>query len=172
MTATLAAAALAPVAGRMRRDAEAQANRVRSAARAEAAAILAQARAEEAATIADATAAAATRARPLTTSTMRQAHDSARSAVLAAQREACDELRARIRAAVAALPDQPGYEQFGQRLARLALHAAGPGAQLSPAPAGGFLARSPGVLVDCSLSRLADLAVAELGAAVSELWAP
>ena len=43
----------------------------------------------------------------------------------------------------------------------------------SSAPArGGVVAKSPGVLVDCSLDRLADLAVAELGASIRQLWSP
>jgi vacuolar-type H+-ATPase subunit E/Vma4 len=172
MTAALAAGALAPVAERLRRDAEARADRIRAAARAEAAALLAQARREEAATIAAAHAAATARARPLTAATTRKAHDAARAAVLGAQREACDMFRARLRAAVAALPGQPGYDLLGQRIAHLAARAAGPDAQLSPQPGGGFVARSPGVIVDCSLSRLADRAVAELGPAIRGLWTP
>jgi vacuolar-type H+-ATPase subunit E/Vma4 len=172
MTAGLAAGALAPVAERLRRDAEAQADRIRAAARAEAASLLAHARQQEAATIAAAHAAATARARPLTAATVRNAHDAARSAVLSAQREACDAFRAQLRAAVAALPDQPGYAELGRRIARLAVQAAGPDAELSPQPGGGFVARAPGVLVDCSLSRLADLAVAELGPAFRGLWTP
>ncbi len=172
MTAAIAADALALVAERLQRDAETQADRIRAAARAEADAILARAREQEASTIAAASAAAAATAGPLTTSTLRQAHGTARSAVLAAQREACDELRARIRAAVAGLPHQPDWDQVGQRIARIAAQAAGPDAQLSPDPGGGFVARTPGVVVDCSLGRLADVAMAELGAAVRELWAP
>lgn len=172
MTGGVAADALALVAERLRRDAEARANQIRAAARAEAGAILARAREQEAATIAAASAVAAETAGPLTNSTLHQAHETARSALLAAQREACDELRARVQAAIAALPGQPDWDQLGQRIAGIAAQAAGPDARLSPDPAGGFVARTPGVVVDCSLSRLADLAVAELGARVRELWAP
>ncbi len=172
MTAGVAADALALVAERLRRDAEAEADQIRAAARAEAEAIRARAHQEGAMAVDAAPAAAAGAVAPQTTARLRQAHDAARSAVLAAQREACDELRAHIHAAVTALPDQPGYDQLGERLARLAAQAAGPGAQLSPEPGGGFVARAPGVVVDCSLARLADLAMAELGAAVRELWVP
>jgi vacuolar-type H+-ATPase subunit E/Vma4 len=170
MTAGLAASALSPVAERLRRDAEAQADRIRAAARTEAAAILAQARRQEAAIIAAANVAATTRAAPLTAAMVGNAHDTARSAVLSAQREAYDTLHTRLRAAVAALPGQPGYDRLGRRIARLAAQAAGPDARLSPEPGGGFVARSPGVIVDCSLGRLADLAVSELGPAITELW--
>ena len=50
------------------------------------------------------------------------------------------------------------------RLTRLAGLAAGPGAVVTAVPGGGFVAESPGVVVDCSLTRLANLAVAALGA--------
>jgi vacuolar-type H+-ATPase subunit E/Vma4 len=172
MTVGVASDALALVAERLQRDAEAQADRIRAAARAEAAAILARAREQEAATIAAASAVAAETAGPLTNSTLRQAHETARSMLLAAQREACDELRAHVQAAFAGLPSQADWEQLGQRIARIATRAAGPDARLSPDPGGGFVARTSGVVVDCSLSRLADLAVAELGARVRELWVP
>jgi vacuolar-type H+-ATPase subunit E/Vma4 len=172
MTAAAGAGALALVAGRLRRDAEAHAERIRAAARAEAATTLALAREQAATTIAGASAAAAAAAGPLTHSTLRQAHATARAAVLAAQREARDELRAHVRAAVAGLPGQPDWDQLGERIARLAAQAAGPDARLSRDPGGGFVATAPGVVVDCSLRRLADLAVDELGAAAGELWAP
>ncbi len=172
MMAERAAAALAPVADRLRRDAKDQADRIRAMARAEAAAILARAREQEAAIFAAARAAAAERSQPQTTLTLRRAHETARGAVLAAQCAAHDELAARIRAAVAALPNQPGYEQFDQRIARLAAQAAGPAAELRPEPGGGFVARAPGVVVDCSFDRLADLAMTILGPAVRELWTP
>jgi len=172
MTASPAAGPLELVAERLRREAEAEADRIRAAAHAEAEAILARARRDGAAALAAAAATAAAAAAPQTTAKLRQAREAARSAVLAAQRDACDELTTRIRAAVAALRDQPGYDQLGQRIARLAALAAGPDAQLSQEAGGGFVARSPGVIVDCSLGRLADVAVAELGAAVRDLWAP
>jgi vacuolar-type H+-ATPase subunit E/Vma4 len=172
MTAAVGAGALALVAERLQRDAAAQADRIRAAARAEAAATLARAREQEATTVAAASAAAAAEAGPLTSSTLRQAHATAGTAVLAAQREARDELRARVRSVVAGLPRQPDWDQLGQRIARIAAQAAGPHARLAPDPGGGFVARAPGVVVDCSLGRLADLAMAELGAEVRELWAP
>jgi len=172
MTARPAAGPLELVAERLRRDAEAEAGRIRAAARAQAEAILARARRDGAAAVAAAEASAAAAAAPQTSAKLRRAREAAGAAVLAAQRDACDELRARIHAAVAALPDQPGYDQLGQRIARLAGLAAGPDARLSPEPGGGFVARSPGVIVDCSLGRLADLALAELGGRVRDLWTP
>ena len=92
--------------------------------------------------------------------------------MLSAQRAARDELRRRVRAAVAALPAEEGYDRLMHRLTRLAQQVAGPDAELTASPDGGVMASRPGVIVDCSLDRLAELAVAELGPAVTELWAP
>jgi vacuolar-type H+-ATPase subunit E/Vma4 len=166
------AAALGPVRQRLRRDAEDEAARLRAAAHAEAAAIVARAQRDARATLAAATVQAAAAADPLTSAELRQAREAAASAVLTAQRAACDELRSRVRAGVAALHTQPGYEQLLHRITMLAGQAAGPDAEVIPAPSGGVVARRPGLVVDCSLDRLADLAVTRLGAEVAELWAP
>jgi vacuolar-type H+-ATPase subunit E/Vma4 len=167
-----AAAALEPVRQRLRRDAQDEAARLRAAAHAQAAAIVAQAQQDATAALAQAAARAAAIADPLTTAELRRARDEARSAVLTAQRAACDDLRSRVRTAVAALPAEQGYDRLLHRITRLAERAAGPDAQATLAPDGGVIARRAGVIVDCSLERLADLAVTELGAAVTELWAP
>jgi vacuolar-type H+-ATPase subunit E/Vma4 len=172
MTAATMTDALEPVRQRLRRDAEDEAARLRAAAHAQAAAIVAQAQREATATLAAAAAQAAATADPLTTAELRQARDAARSAVLTAQRGACDELRSRVCSAVAALPAQPGYEQLLHRITVLARQAAGPDAELTAPAAGGVIACRPGVVVDCSLGRLADLAATELGPAITELWAP
>lgn len=172
MTIAPARAALEPVRQRLRRDAEEQATRLRAAARAQATAMLRQAHRDAATALDEAAAEAAATAAPLTAAELRRARDTARSAVLAAQREACDDLRRRVRAAVASLPGQPGYDRLIHRITDLAEQAAGPHAQVTSPPAGGVVARSDGVIVDCSLGRLADIAVAELGSAVRELWVP
>lgn len=164
--------ALEPVRQRLRRDAEEQAARLRAAAREQAAAIIRQARQDAAAVLAAAAAEAAATAAPLTAAELRRARDAARSAVLTAKREACDDLRKRVRAAVASLPGEPGYDRLSERISQLAEQAAGPGAQLASPPGGGVVAHSAGVVVDCSLGRLADLAVTELGGAINGLWAP
>jgi vacuolar-type H+-ATPase subunit E/Vma4 len=172
MTVTPTVTALEPVAERLRRDAEAEAARLGSAARDEAGAMLARAHRDAAAAIEAAAAAARATAAPLTAAALRQARDTARSAVLSAQREAYDELLRQVHAGIAALADQPEYDQLRHRIERLAGLAAGPDALIAPDPGGGVVARSRGVLVDCSLGRLAVLAVAELGAAIRELWTP
>jgi len=167
-----AAAALEPVRQRLRRDAEEQAARLRAAAHTQAADTVRQAHRDAREALAGAQAAAAAIAAPLTAAELREARGRARSAVLTAQRAACDELRRLVRDGVAALPGQPGYDQLLNGITRRARHAAGPRAELTAALDGGVVARGPGVVVDCSLARLADLAVAELGPKVADLWAP
>jgi vacuolar-type H+-ATPase subunit E/Vma4 len=165
-----ALAALEPVRQRLQRDADEQAARLREAARAQAASILRQAQEAAAAALAEAAADAAATVAPLRAAELRRARDAARSAVLAAQREAWGELLEQVRAGVAALPGQAGYDQLILRITSLAEEAAGPHAQVASSPAGGVVARADGVIVDCSLARLADLAVAGLGAAIRDLW--
>ena len=167
-----AASALEPVRMRLRRDAEDQAARLRAAAAAQAADIVQQAHRDAREALAGAQADAAATAAPQTAAELRDARDAARSAVMSARRAACDELRSRVRDGVAGLTGQPGYDRFLREVTRRARQAAGPGAELTAAPDGGVIAHGPGVVVDCSLARLADLAVAELGPKVAELWAP
>ena len=92
--------------------------------------------------------------------------------MLGAQREAYQDLRAQVIAAVGGLQTEPGYQSLLSRLAAMATQAAGPGAAVTVQPDGGVVARSPGVVVDCTLPRLAVLAVDELGDQVRELWTP
>jgi vacuolar-type H+-ATPase subunit E/Vma4 len=172
MTTTPTAAALEPVRQRLRRDAEDEAARLLAAARAQAAAMVAKAQQDAIAALARAATEAAAAADPLTAAELRRARDAAKSAVLTAKRAACDELRSRVRTAVAALPAEEGYDRLLHRITRLAGQAAGPDAELTIAPGGGIVARRPGLVVDCSLDRLAELAVTELGAAVTGLWSP
>jgi len=67
---------------------------------------------------------------------------------------------------------EEGYDRLLHRITSLAEQAAGPSAEVMVAPSGGVVARRPGLVVDCSLERLADLVVTELGGAITELWAP
>ena len=147
-----------------------EADRIVEQAHAEAAAIVRQARrsADEAVALAwtrgqadGAQAAAAERSR---------GREQARLILFGAQREAHEELRGQVLAAVGGLRDEPGYEQLLARLTTMAGRAAGPGAIITVDPAGGVVARSRQALVDCSLPRLADLAVDALGDRVRVLW--
>jgi vacuolar-type H+-ATPase subunit E/Vma4 len=172
MTGAAQAAALAPVRTHLLRQARAEADCMAEEARSTAAAILRQARsaAEEAVALASAQgradaalAAAAERA---------QGREQARSIVLAAQREAYEELCARVLAAAGGIQDEPGYRRLLSRLIAMATRAAGPGAATAVQPEGGVVARSGVVVVDCTLPRLASRAVDELGDQVRELWTP
>ena len=171
MTAA-AAAELAPARARMLHDAADQATRILADARREADEIAAQARQEAERSVLLARAAGRAQAEAQAAALRRQARSDARSALLGAQREAYDELRARVRAAVDGLRGQPGYDRLLEALARMAQLEAGAGATVSASEDGGVVARSPGVLVECSLARLADLAVEALDGEVRELWAP
>ena len=166
------ATALAPVRAHLLDAARAEADRIVGRARAEAAAIVRDARrdADQAVSLAaaqgradGALAAAAERS---------QARERARSIVLGAQRQARDDLRGQVLAAVAGLRAEPGYERLQARLTDMAAAAAGPGATITADPAGGVVALSRGVVVDCTLARLANLAVDALGDEVRELWTP
>ena len=168
----VAAAPLAPARDRMRRDAADQAARILADARHEADAIIARAHMDAERAVALARAAGRAQAAPRAAALRRQGRGDARSAVLAAQREARDELRARVRAAVGELRGEPGYGRLLGVLTRIARLEAGSGATVTVPGDGGVVARSPGVLVDCSLPRLADLAVEALDGEVRELWAP
>ena len=172
MTGRAEAAALAPVRTQILREARREADRIVQQAHAEAAAIVRQARrsADEAVALAwtrgqadGAQAAAAERSR---------GREQARSILFGAQREAHEELRGQVLAAVCGLRNEPGYERLLSRLTAMAARAAGPDATITVQPAGGVIARSRGVMVDCTLPKLASLAVDALGSEVRELWTP
>jgi vacuolar-type H+-ATPase subunit E/Vma4 len=166
------AAALAPVREHMRRGATERAAAIRADARREAAKIIAEARSASEAIMAQARAAGRAEAAPVAAAELGRARREARSTWLRAQRAARDELRRQVRAGVAALQREPGYDRLTGRLTRMAALAAGPDATIAPAPGGGVMARARGVVVDCSLRRLADMALDALGADVRELWTP
>jgi len=148
-------------AARIRADAHRAAGQIRDQARRAAAAAIEQARAEGRAEAAPAAQAELSRGRA-----------AAAAELLRARAEAYDELRRQVRAAVGALPGERGYDRLAGQIAMLAGRAAGPGAMVTAVPEGGWVARAPGVIVDCSLARLADLAVEALGAEVQGLWTP
>ena len=164
--------ALAPVrAALLRRDREDAAG-ITAEARRQAEAALARARSEASAQLASAREAGRAQAVPLAAALRSRGRRGARAAVLNAQHDAYEELRAQVRASVASLRGKPGYDLLVKRLREDAGRAAGPGATVSEAPGGGVIARAPGIVVDCSLSRLADAAVDALGGQVTRLWAP
>jgi vacuolar-type H+-ATPase subunit E/Vma4 len=168
--ATGTADQLAPVRARMLRDATDQAAQIVADAHRTGGAIVARAQQDAAAVLAQARAAGQRDGAMLADAERSRGRREARTLVLRAQRAALDELRAQVRTEVAALRGDPGYGQLHDQLAAVARLAAGPGATVADSPDGGVLARAAGVTVDCSLTRLAELAVQALGPQVRELW--
>lgn len=162
-------AALAPVQRQLLRDAVDRAERIVADARLDAEAQLAEARVRADELVARARADGQAAAGALSEADLGRGRQAARAVLLDADRRAYDALAARIRSAVCGLRDQPEYGEIRERLAALALSAAGPGASVSEHPDGGVLAEGPGITVDCSLPRLADLVVAALGPKIGEL---
>lgn len=172
MTATAEAAGLAAVRARLLDDATTQAARVVADARAQAAAAVDRARGDAERAVALAAAAGQAEAVPFAAAERARGHQQARSVLLSARREAYGELCGQVLAATARLRDDPGYQRLIGRLTVMAATAAGPDAAVTVAPGGGVVARSAHVIVDCSLPRLAALAVEALGDQVRELWTP
>jgi len=164
------AASLAPVCAEMLRTAAEQAAGIRAGARREAAMIVARARESAAEAVAQAQAAGRRDAAAIAAAERVRGRGESRTVLLSAQRAAFDALRARVREEVATLPSDPGYGGLLDRITTMARLSAGPDAVLTTSSDGGVLARSRGVVVDCSLTRLADLAVLALGPSVRELW--
>ncbi len=164
--------ALAPVRTRLLHEAWGEASQILTAARAEADAILRQARQSAAETLGRARAQGEAEGGPATAAERSRGREAARSIVLGARYAAYQELRAQVLAAADRLRAEPGYQELLGRLAAMATRAAGAGAAASVGPDGGVVARSDGVVVDCTLPRLADRAVDELGDQVRELWTP
>jgi hypothetical protein len=165
-------AALAPVRAAMLRRAREQADEIIGQARRQAADAVTGARAGADEDVVRAREAGVAQAAPLAAAVRNQRRREVRATVLAAQRAAYEELREQVRAAVSELRDEPGYGALLERLKRSARRAAGPAATLTEDPAGGIVAHGPGVVVDCSLPRLADAAVDALGADTDWLWTP
>jgi vacuolar-type H+-ATPase subunit E/Vma4 len=164
-------AALEPVRAAMQRRAAAEAESIIATARRDAAALLAGAHREAETAEARARADGMALAAPLAAAERSRGRRAARTTLLAAQRGLRDEIEGRIRAAILSLPGQPGYGELRDRLAALARAAAGPGAVVSEDPRGGVIARAPGVLVDCSLPRLAERVIDALGPQIRECCA-
>jgi vacuolar-type H+-ATPase subunit E/Vma4 len=161
--------ALAPVSAALLASASAQAGQLIEQARIAAAALGDKARSDAASAIRAAREEGMAQAAPLAAAELSHARRKARAARLQAEQRATKELQDRIRSAITGLRNDPGYGELRDRLAGLALQAAGPGAVLSEHPAGGVLARAPGVLVDCSLSRIAQRVIDALATRICEV---
>lgn len=138
-------------------------------ARDEAAALLARAGADADDAVAAAAAAGAADARLVAAAELSKSRRAARAVALGAEFDAYNYIAGRIRTAVLALRDDDGYPLLRRRLAEMALRSAGPSAQVTDHPDGGVVATAPGVVVDCSLGRLAERAIGALEAQIVEL---
>ena len=172
MTGRAEATALAPVRTHMLREARMVADRIMEQAHAEAAAILSQARRDADEAIALAWTQGQADGAPAAAAERSRGREQARSILFGAQREAYEELRSRVLAAAGGLRDEPGYDRLLSRLTAMAGRVAGPDATITVQPAGGVVARACDVVVDCTLPKLAILAVDALGDQVRELWTP
>lgn len=168
MTALATADPLAPVKDALIRRSLERAAGLRDSAAREAARVQAGAEAEVAAILDAARAAGTAAGEAIAAAETARVRRKAREIVLAARRDAYEELRRGIGAAVADLCEEP---EFADRLARLALDRAGPGATAEPMPGGGVVARARGVRVEVSAEVLTDWALRALGEEVSRLWA-
>jgi vacuolar-type H+-ATPase subunit E/Vma4 len=164
--------ALAPVRAYLLSGAEAEASRILAEARAQADSIVQQARSGAAETADRARARGEADAAQAAAAERSRSRDQARSIMLGAQREAYQDLRAQVLVAAGGLQTEPGYQALLSRLVTMAMRAAGPGAAVTVQPEGGVVAQSRDIVVDCTLRRLADLAVDQLGDQVRELWTP
>jgi len=164
--------ALAPVRARLLREARAEASRILAEAREQADSILGRARRGAAETVDRARAQGEADAATAAAAELTRARDQARSIVLGARQETYQDLRAQVLATAGELRTEPGYQGLLSRLTAMATRAAGPDAAVTVQPEGGVVARSRDVVVDCTLARLADLAVDELGDQVRALWTP
>ncbi len=161
--------ALAPVRAALLDGASAEAGKLVAGARSAAAALLTQAQQDAAVRISQARDEGRTQAAQLVRAELSRGHREARAVVLGAQLRAEAEAEGRIRSAITGLKDEPGYATLRERLAGLALQAAGPGAAVTEHPAGGVLASAPDLLVDCSLPTLAARAITALAPRIREL---
>lgn len=162
-------AALEPVRAALSHQTSSQAARMAAEATRAAAALLAQARADADSAVARASAEGAVAAESVAAADLSRSRRAARFSLLGAQESTRQYLAERIRTAVLALPDQADYPLLRDRLIAIARQAAGTGAVISDHADGGIIATAPGVVVDCSLGRLADRAIEALAARMAEL---
>jgi multidrug efflux pump subunit AcrA (membrane-fusion protein) len=163
--------ALEPMRAAMLSAAAANAAGTIANARAAAAAQLQDSRSAAEAAIAQAAAEGASSARSAAAAEVARSRRIARSMILEAEQALYQDLSSRIRTAVLALRHQAGYPEFRRRLIERAASAAGPGAVIADPDNGGVIATAPGVVVDCSLNRLADQAIAIVESSIITLCA-
>jgi hypothetical protein len=162
-------AALEPVRAALHENALSEAARTEAEATRAAAALLARARADAERVVAQAEADGALQAEQIAAAELARTKRAARSISLGAQEITREYLAGRIGTAVLALRERADYPLLRDRLSEIARRAAGSGAVITEHADGGIIATAPGVLVDCSLGRLADRAIEALGVQIAEL---
>lgn len=165
-------AAIEPVRAALIRRASTEAEALLATARADAAALVADARREAAGLVERARQGGAAQAAPVAAAELSRSRRQTRALGLSAERAVHDAIAGQVRTAVLGLRDQPGYPELRDRLAALAVRTAGAGAVISDHPQGGVVAHGTAVIADCSLPRLADLAITALDARIAGLCGP
>ncbi len=143
-----------------------------AAAEAEAGATLAAAQREAGAVRAAARAEGESDAAALLATERARVRRQARAVILAAQREAYNELRSQVVQALSALRDDPCYGPWRDRLAEHARTVLGTDAVVSEPPEGGVLAEKNGRRALYTLVGLANHVIDTMGAEVEGLWSP
>jgi vacuolar-type H+-ATPase subunit E/Vma4 len=164
--------ALDPVRAALRNGAQAKARAIVTQARQASEALLEQARQQAALAVAEAEADGRAQASSVAAAQLGLCRRSAREQLLGADLTSYEQIAGQIRSAVLALRSSPGYPQLRARLAQAASAGAGPDAAITEPPEGGAVATAPGVVIDCSLGRLADRAIVALGPAMAALCGP
>ncbi len=163
---------LDPVRTALLAQARADADALLAEADAEASESLARARAEADAIRAAARAQGEADAAALLESERTRARRRARAAVLAAQRDVHDELRARVLRELPGLRADPAYGAWCERLRERARAVLGADARVAESPYGGVVGEQAGRRAEWTLVGLADQALAALGADLEGLWRP
>lgn len=163
---------LDPVRESLLADAHAAAERVRSQAAADARKRVAQARRRAGELVATARRRGAAEGRLEAAVEEANARVRARGQVLAARREAYDELRRAAHDAVLRLREEPDYDDLLERLVQAARRDLGPACEveLDPPGAGGVRASAGTRRINLTLAALADRCIGDLGPAVRRLW--
>lgn len=147
-----------------------EAERLLAEVDAETDAAIARAQAEADAITADARAQGEADAAGVLVAERARARRQARAVVLAAQREAYEELRSRVRRELPLLRADPAYVAWTDRLRDELRAVLGPEAVVTEHPEGGVVGETPGRRVASTLTGLADRALDALGSDVERLW--
>ena len=162
--------ALAPLRAELLQRAAADAEATLAQANAEARAMLEAAECEAQGILEDARAAGAADAAAAQATEQARTRRAHQSAVLAAQRNAHEQLGSRATDAVCRLRDEPGYPALRMRLAARAADILGGDAVVTEDPAGGVVAEVAGRRLDLSLTAFAARALERVEGGLDGLW--